>query len=75
MSRQCQYEIPIQLSDNRHCYRTSGTPGFVISLTLVAVLAGYAGLTSAAIVDNAADTRTNSVTNASNRSGDLILPS
>ena len=75
MSRQCPYQVPIQLSDNRHCYRAGGTPGFVISLTLVAFLAGYAGLASAATVDNASDTRTSSATSASNLSGDLTLPS
>lgn len=74
MLRQCQYQVPIQFSDNRRCYRTSGSPGFVIILTLVAVLAGYAGLASAT-VDNASDTRTSSATSASSRSGDLSLPS
>lgn len=74
MLRQCQYQVPIQLSDNRRCYRASGSLGFVLSLTLVAILAGYAGLASAT-VDNAPDTRTNSVTSASSRSGDLTLPS
>ena len=46
MPRQGQF--PVQLSDNRHCYRASSTPGFVISLALVAALAGYAGLSHAA---------------------------
>jgi len=75
MLRQCQYQTPIQLSDNRRCYRSSGSPGFVISLTLIAILAGYAGLATAARVDNAPDTRTSSATSASSRSGDLTLPS
>lgn len=46
MPRQCQF--PIQFSDNRHCYRASSTPGFVISLALVAALAGYASFSHAA---------------------------
>ena len=46
MPRQCQF--PVQFSDNRRCYRASTTPGFVISLALVAALAGYAGLSHAA---------------------------
>lgn len=75
MSRQCQYQVPIQFSDNRRCYRASVSPGFVITLTLVAVLAGYAGLASAATLDNAPDTRTSSATSASSRSGDFKLPS
>ena len=45
MPRQCQF--PVQCSDNRRCYRTSTTPGFVISLALVAALAGYAGVSQA----------------------------
>lgn len=48
MPRQCQF--PIQFSDNRRCYRTSTTPGFVISFALIAALAGYAGLSHAAPV-------------------------
>jgi len=46
MPRQCQF--PVQFSDNRRCYRASTAPGFVISLTLVAALAGYASLSHAA---------------------------
>jgi len=42
MPRQCQF--PVQLSDNRRCYRSSGTPGFILSVVVVAVLAGYAGI-------------------------------
>ena len=51
MPRQCQF--PVQCSDNRRCYRASTTPGFVISLALVAALAGYVGVSQAAPVLNA----------------------
>ena len=43
-----QYQFPVQLSDNRRCYRSGSTPGFACALTLVAILAGYAGLSHAA---------------------------
>lgn len=46
MPRQCQF--PVQFSDNRRCYRASTAPGFVISLALVAALAGYVGVSYAA---------------------------
>lgn len=48
MPRQCQF--PVQCSDNRRCYRASTPPGFVISLALVAALAGYVGVSNAAPV-------------------------
>ena len=73
MPRQCQF--PVQCSDNRRCYRASNAPGFVISLALVAVIAGYAGFASAAAVDTASDTRTSSATSSSSLSGDFKLPS
>jgi|GEM_PF-6122888 len=41
MSRQCPF--PVQLSDNRRCYRSGSAPGFTLALLLVALLAGYAG--------------------------------
>lgn len=46
MPRQCQF--PVQFSDNRRCYRASTAPGFVISVALVAALAGYVGVSHAA---------------------------
>lgn len=55
MPRQCQF--PVQCSDNRRCYRASSTAGFVISLALVAALAGYVGVSHAApVIDSAAPT-------------------
>jgi hypothetical protein len=45
MPRQCQF--PVKFSDNRRCYRVGGSPGFIFSLLLIAVLAGYAGLSRA----------------------------
>lgn len=71
MPRQCQF--PIQFSDNRRCYR-SATPGFTISLALVAALCGYAGLNHAAPLETPAVTRTNSETNSFSRSMDLSVP-
>ena len=41
MSRQCPF--PVQLSDNRRCYRSGNAPGFTLVLLLIALLAGYAG--------------------------------
>ena len=73
MPRQCQF--PVQFSDNRRCYRSGTTPGFVISLSLVAVLSGYAGLNQAAPLETPAVTRTNSAINSSSRSVDLSFPS
>ena len=52
MPRQCQF--PVQCSDNRRCYRASTTPGFVISLALVAALAGYVGVSHAEPVQSTA---------------------
>ena len=72
MPRQCQF--PVQCSDNRRCYR-AGTPGFVISVALLAVFTGYASLSEAAVPDKAAVTRTNSVINSSSRVVDFKLPS
>lgn len=48
MSRQCPF--PVQLSDNRRCYRSGSAPGFTLALLLVALLAGYAGHGQAAPV-------------------------
>ena len=73
MPRQCQF--PVQFSDNRRCYRTGTTPGFTLSLTLIAVLSGYAGLNQAAPLDTPAVTRTSSVISSSSRSVDFKLPS
>ena len=55
MPRQCQF--PVQCSDNRRCYRASSTAGFVISLALVAVLAGYVGVSHACAGDRVCGTR------------------
>lgn len=74
MVPQCQDQCPIQFSDNRDCYRTGGSPCFVIILTLIAIVAGYAGLASASAV-NASEIRTSSVTSASSLPGDFKLPS
>jgi hypothetical protein len=46
MSHQCPF--PVRASDTRRCYRTGSVPGFTLSLTLVAILSGYAGLSDAA---------------------------
>lgn len=46
MPRQCQF--PVQFSDNRRCYRASTPAGFVLCLALVAVLAGFVGVSHAA---------------------------
>jgi hypothetical protein len=46
MSHQCPF--PVHTSDTRRCYRTGSVPGFTFSLTLVAILLGYAGLSDAA---------------------------
>jgi thermitase len=46
MSHQCPF--PVRASDTRRCYRTGSVPGFTLSLTLVAILSGYAGLADAA---------------------------
>ena len=73
MPRQCQF--PVQFSDNRRCYRSGTTPGFAISLSLVAVLSGYAGINQAAPLETPAVTRTNSAINSSSRSVDFKLPS
>ena len=73
MPRQCQF--PVQFSDNRRCYRTGTTPGFTLSLTLIAVLSGYAGLNQAAPLDTPAVTRTSSATSSSSRCVDFRLPS
>lgn len=72
MPRQC--EFPIQFSDNRRCYRAGATPGFTLSLALVAALSGYAGFSHAAPFEMPVVTRTNSATNSSSRSVDLSLP-
>ena len=46
MSRQCPF--PVLSSDNRCGYRRGSAPGFTLSLALVAILAGYAGISDAA---------------------------
>lgn len=46
MPHHCPF--PVESSDNRRCYRSGSAPGFSLSLLLVAVLAGYAGLGEAA---------------------------
>jgi thermitase len=46
MSHQCPF--PVRATDTRRCYRTGSVPGFTLSLTLVAILSGYAGLSEAA---------------------------
>jgi len=46
MSHQCLF--PVRASDTRRCFRTGSVPGFTLSLTLVAILSGYAGLSDAA---------------------------
>jgi hypothetical protein len=46
MSHQCPF--PVRATDTRRCYRTGSVPGFTLSLTLVAILSGYAGLADAA---------------------------
>jgi len=46
MHHQCPF--PVQLSDNRRCYRAGSAPGYSLSLLLVSLLAGYAGLSDAA---------------------------
>lgn len=51
MPRHCPF--PIKCSDNRRCYRTGYSPGFSLVLLLVAVLAGYAGLSDAAPISAA----------------------
>ena len=45
MPRQCQF--PVQFSDNRLCYRSSASPGFICVIALVAFLSGYACLCQA----------------------------
>jgi thermitase len=50
MSHQCPF--PVRATDTRRCYRTGSVPGFTLSLTLVAILSGYAGLADAAPVVN-----------------------
>lgn len=40
--------FPVESSDNRRCYRSSSAPGFSLVLLVVAVLAGYAGVSEAA---------------------------
>jgi len=46
MSHQCPF--PVRATDTRRCYRTGSVPGFTFSLTLVAILLGYAGISDAA---------------------------
>lgn len=44
--------FPVQLSDNRRCYRATTAPGFTLGLLVVALLTGYAGFSEAASVAN-----------------------
>lgn len=46
MSHQCPF--PVRSADPRRCYRTGSVPGFTLSMALIAVLSGYAGLSDAA---------------------------
>ncbi|MDP1927438.1 MAG: hypothetical protein Q8K62_02900 [Thiobacillus sp.] len=46
MPRQGQF--PVRFSDNRLCYRSSASPGFICVIALVAFLSGYACLCQAA---------------------------
>lgn len=48
MSRQCPF--PVQSTDSRHSYHTGNLPGFTLGLTLIAILAAYAGMSHAAPV-------------------------
>ena len=49
MSHNCPF--PVRSTDSRLCYRTGSGLGFTLSLTLIAILAGYAGLSDAASVN------------------------
>lgn len=49
MPRNCPF--PVRSTDSRGCYRTGSNVGFTLSLTLAAVLSGYAGLNHAAPVN------------------------
>lgn len=46
MSHQCPF--PVRSTDSRGSYRAGTAPGFILSLTLIAVLTGYASLSDAA---------------------------
>lgn len=46
MPHHCPF--PIHSTDNRRCYRTGSTPGFVLSLAAIASLLCYAGFSHAA---------------------------
>ena len=46
MPRNCPF--PVRSTDSRCCYRTGSVLGFTLSLALVAVLSGYAGLSHGA---------------------------
>ena len=45
MPHHCPF--PVRSTDSRRCYRTGSAPGFTLCLALVAILAGYAGLSHA----------------------------
>lgn len=49
MPHNCPF--PVRSTDSRLCYRTGSGLGFTLSLTLIAILAGYAGLSHAASVN------------------------
>jgi len=46
MTHQCPF--PVRSTDNRRSYRAGNAPGFILTLALIAVLSGYAGLSGAA---------------------------
>lgn len=46
MSHQCPF--PVHSTDNRRCYRTGSTPGFVLCLAVIAALSCFAGFGHAA---------------------------
>lgn len=48
MPHQCPF--PVHSIDNRRCYRTGSTPGFVLCLAAIASLVCYAGFSYAAPV-------------------------
>jgi thermitase len=66
MSHQCPF--PVRATDTRRCYRTGSVPGFTLSLTLVAILSGYAGLSDAApVVKSKTSNASSSVTSRFHR--------
>lgn len=49
MPHNCPF--PVRSTDSRRCYRASSAPGFTLSLALVAIFSGYAGLNHAAPIN------------------------